>query len=607
MIARIVRAPAAFALAGALLSTCSGARTKAADAASCNANAAAPEMHTYLICSYVNFAVGEAPGLPFTARIEEVQRQIDSDGGLGTPLRAPNALGLIARDSEGRVLVRHWMTIPAAEGQQAGADPHVWTELICDPTKGTSTMLDSSGNLTIPQDQDKEHIDGFAAFHLMVSGRENLGAEIFEGLPAFRYRFPNNRHEHSVYEIVNSDELFLQLATIKPERYPDLVDDVHLTQIQREEPPETPFAWWTQSPTPVGRFAAEIPQRGGLLPLYTTIARTGTSSLFYDSTLDRLHGASSGAEHPSALRLDYKVEEDTVTITPTAFYGDFDRSRVFTSLKDLRQQTLPSHSGRLNDSVSFPELVQVGLKPLTLRIVTSHPDTPPPQTYSNAPSVEIGYAPVDRNGGVVVLHNLSSKAVTGFLARSFDKTGPRQGAGMGLGGSIAPGSWYRIHMGIGTTGGRCVNGTCVKDPPETAIVLQAALFNDGSYEGDAHLSAQFAAGEFGKQAQLARIKQEAEAIVAEEGVDDASKIERIRSAVQQLPDHPDKGVVAQFHAQFPTIPKDALTAAEIFLGPAMKSEMQAMDHMIQANETNFLKSRSKVTLARWWAGMTKDH
>jgi hypothetical protein len=557
MIARIVRAPAAFALAGALLSTCSGARTKAADAASYNANAAAPEMHTYFICSYLNFVVGEAPGLPFTARIEEVQRQIDSDGGLGTPLSAPSALGLIARDSEGRVLVRHWMTIPAAEGQQAGADPHVWTELICDPIKGTSTMLDSSGTITpvIPhqdQDQDKEHIDGSAAFHPMVSGRENLGAEIFEGLPAFRYRFPNNRHEHSVYEEVNSDELFLQLATIEPERYPDLVDDVHLTQIQREEPPETPFAWWTQSPTP---------------------------------------------EQPSALRLDYKVEEDTVTITPTAFYGDFDRSRLPTSLKDLRQQTLPSHSGRLNDSVSFPELVQVGLKPLKLRIVTSHSDTPPPQTYSNAPSVEIGYAPVDRNGGVVVLHNLSSKAVTGFVASSFDKTGSRQGT---EGRSIAPGSWYRIHMGIGTSGGR----------PETAIVLQAALFNDGSYEGDAHLSAQIAAGEFGKQAQLARINQEAEQIVAEEGVDDASKIERIRSAVQQLPDHPDKGVVAQFHAQFPTIPKDALTAAEIFLGNAMKGEMQVMDFNLQANEPNFLKSMSKGTFARswadWWAAVTKD-
>ena len=601
MIARIVRAPAAFALAGALLSTCSGARTKAADARSYNANAAAPERHAYLICSYLNFAAGEAPGLPFTARIEEVKRQINSDGGLGTPLSAPNALGLIARDSEGRVLVRHWLTIPAAEGQQAGADPHVWTELICDPTKGTSTTLDSSGTLSpvIPhQDQDKEHIDGFAAFHPMVSGRENLGAEIFEGLPAFRYRFPNNRHEHSVYEKVNSDEFFLQLATIEPERYPDLVDDVHLTQIQREEPPETPFAWWTQAPTPVGSFAAEIPRQGGLPPLYTTIARTGTSSLFHDSTLDRLQGASAGAEQPSALRLDYKGDEDTVTITPTAFYGDFDRSHLPTSLKDLRQQTLPSHSGRLNDSVSFPELVQVGLKPLKLRIVTSHLDTPPPKTYSNAPSVEIGYAPVDRNGGVVVLHNLSSKAVTGFAASSFfDNTGSSLGT---EGRSIAPGSWYRIHVGIGPLGGR----------PEKSIVLRAALFNDGSYEGDAHLSAQIAAGEFGKQAQLARIKQAAEPIVAEQGVDDASKIERIRSAVQRLPDHPDKGVVAQFHAQFPAIPKDQLTAAEIFLGNAMKGEMQVMDLNLQANETNILKRRSKVTFARsWadlWAAVTKD-
>ncbi len=48
-----------------------------------------------------------------------------------------------------------------------------------------------------------------AWWHNVVDGRNNLGPETFEGLPAYRYRLTRTRDERSVHDIVNSDQLFL--------------------------------------------------------------------------------------------------------------------------------------------------------------------------------------------------------------------------------------------------------------------------------------------------------------------------------------------------------------------------------------------------------------
>jgi hypothetical protein len=368
-----------------------------------------------------------------------------------------------------------------------------------------------------------------------------------------------------------------------------------------------------QPPTDHGRFAVEIRSTDGLGPSNVTIPDASnyvTSSLFYGSSLHRITNAPAGTDQPSALRLEYKVEGDTVFITATVFYGDFDLQNTPSSLEKLRRQTLATHSGKLNDSVVFPELEQVGLEPVTLRIVTAQSESPyRPLTRSDAPSVQMEYAPFDRTFGTVTLHNLSSKAVNAFRVGSSDETGSGDGMEEDKGGLpmlIAPESSYQIRMGVPHSG-RPVKGTFVEDPQPQYVILQSVLFADGSYEGEAQFAAEMAAREFGAKVQRLRINRVAEPILADGSLNDESKIDRIRAAIQQLSTSPDAETVAQFHAQYPAFPEDALTKAESYLGRAMKSENESMDHLIQENEPMFQQNRQRLTLARWWTAITEDH
>jgi len=363
-----------------------------------------------------------------------------------------------------------------------------------------------------------------------------------------------------------------------------------------------------------GRFAVEIRNADGQgPPNYVTIPDASnytTSTLFYGSSLRRLTNAPTGIDQPSALRLEYKVEGDTVLITATAFYGDFDQQNTPVSLEKLRRQTLATHSGKLNDSVVFPEMEQVGLEPVTLRIVTAQSESPyRPLTRSDAPSVQMEYAPLDRTFGTLTLHNSSSKAVNAFRVSSSEETGSRDAMEEDKGGLpvlIAPDSSYQARIGVPHSG-KPVNGTFVEDPQPQYLILQSVLFADGSYEGEARFAAEMAAREFGAKVQRLRIKRSAEPILADDSLDDESKIDRIRAAIQQLSTDPDVETVAQFHAQYPAFPEDALTKAEGHLGRAMKSENVSMDHLIQENEPIFKQNRQRLTLARWWTAIAEGH
>ena len=128
---------------------------------------------------------------------------------------------------------------------------------------------------------------------------------------------------------------------------------------------------WTQTAAPQPKFAVEI-SRGKELPPIDGIVYGGVSSstLLYDKSLDRLPNVDSSVPRPSALRLDFKAADDAVSITATAFYGAIDEQTTPVSLEKLPSKLVGTYSGKLNNSVTLSGLEEVGLEPLTVRIVT---------------------------------------------------------------------------------------------------------------------------------------------------------------------------------------------------------------------------------------------
>jgi hypothetical protein len=207
--------------------------------------------------------VGEVPDLPFTARLVHRTWKLAPDGTRTATEPVDNSVALVARDSSGRVVTRKHgpATNRAAVWNSKQGD---WSETICDPVAGTETDLlfhDLASATKDPSDDNIEEtfveaegkaLEGprrpddhttitFQYWHNHVKGRENFPKEMFEGLPAYRYRNTQTREVNSGHDVVNSDELFVQLAFTKWLRYPDLEKETRLTEIHRGEPMATLF------------------------------------------------------------------------------------------------------------------------------------------------------------------------------------------------------------------------------------------------------------------------------------------------------------------------------------------------------------------------------
>lgn len=366
-----------------------------------------------------------------------------------------------------------------------------------------------------------------------------------------------------------------------------------------------------QTPAPQARFAVEILGES-LYPLYATIpaatSQNSCSTFNYQGRLRRVTNANAGIEQPSGLQIEVCVQGDTFLITPIVFYGEVNQPLWFTSLQKLRRQALAAHAGKLNESVVFPEMEEVGLEPITIRIVTNEPRSPyRPVTRSEVSSVLIDYTPVDRREGMITLRNLSGKAVDAFRIGRFQEEGSREESGIGsyksngFSSVIAPGASHQMHIGIPRSG-RMVNGVFVEAPKPQYMVLQSVLFADGSYEGDEQMAAKMAAKVFGAQAQLVRIERVVEPILAEKGPDDLAKIERIHAAIQQLSTQAGPETIAQFHTQYANFPAAMLLNAESNIGSAMKEENESMDGQFEENEPFYKRHpHASFTLAQWWA------
>jgi hypothetical protein len=252
-------------------------------------------------------------------------------------------------------------------------------------------------------------------------------------------------------------------------------------------------------------------------------------------------------------------------------------------------------------------MAQVGLEPLTLRIVTAQPEVSyHPSMRSDVPSIQFDYAPVDREGGRLTLRNLSNKAVDAFKIGRFQEVGSPEQSSLeeyksnGWPTVIAPGASHQMHIDTEHSGKR-VNGTFIEYPQPQYMVLQSVVFADGSYDGDPQSAAELAARVFGAQVQLQRIERLAEPILADDSIDDEAKIEHIRTAIQQLTTQAGPETIAQFHTQYASLPEDNLTQAERKVGVAMKTESDSMGQWIQEEEPRFLQHHSRRTLAQWWA------
>ena len=201
---------------------------------------------------------------------------------------------------------------------------------------------------------------------------------------------------------------------------------------------------------------------------------------------------------------------------------------------------------------------QLGLQPWTIKIVNAqlpNPGTLP--TVNEVPSIQPEILGVDRNGYRIALRNLSSQPVSAFLVEeSFDHNSNFQ-EGNDRGVLIAPHASHEFRLFCDTSTSASLSGIAPKPAP-CAFILKAALFADGSYEGDPSAAATLAARSIAAQFSSRRVHELIDNILSDAALDDASKLTRLRSELPRLSEEPDPAILEQIQRRFPGLPAAGL-------------------------------------------------
>lgn len=241
------------------------------------------------------------------------------------------------------------------------------------------------------------------------------------------------------------------------------------------------------------KFAVELQRGEDSQPTYSLVPRepaVGQSASFLGqiiAPLSRENAAAGEQKKPCVLGLDYREEGNRVSIVASLYFEACDMRDLGLLEHNQHGQLVGKYSAGLNETVVLEEMKQFGLEPYTIKIVNAQvPNPVGPPTLSKVPSLQLEMVGEDRSAYKLVIHNLSPQAVTGYVVeRSFE--GGRNTI-MGYGGGttlIAPGADDKLQLSSESVSCAPPEGSAASEPVPCPIILEGAIFADGSYSGDA--------------------------------------------------------------------------------------------------------------------------
>jgi len=247
---------------------------------------------------------------------------------------------------------------------------------------------------------------------------------------------------------------------------------------------------------------------------------------------------------------------------------------------DGHKHLLGSWSARLNESIELKELRKIGYQPISFKIVKFVPPPPAhPALVSKAPSIQIAIASDDNTasdprafGGpdtqscAVVLHNVSSRGVVAYVLS--DSGDPKAGIAMSRESRGAPGRPVIASQGdsrkefftFGRAGRMTPQGLVRLPAPPQQIIVAAAIFTDGSYEGDENVAAGLQAEQIGTLIVNRLMKPVIDPIIQDQSMNDEARTARVKDEIFHISSQPDRATTRSIQLQFPDLPTKDVVA-----------------------------------------------
>lgn len=277
----------------------------------------------------------------------------------------------------------------------------------------------------------------------------------------------------------------------------------------------------------------------------------------------------AGAAPLTAVKIDTDYEGDAVRINLSVVFDDSYPADAPGPKYGRKVQAVASYLAREGESVTLGELARFGAEPVTLRVVQERPrpaGEPPP--LASTPLVinklkalqVVGFhrdasAPAGSNVFKLRLHNVSEKGVAALSFRNVDDSGG--GTEMSLSHParplVAAGDVQEMPFNFTVHRHQTPQGETHDAERQRTLLVAAAVFDDGTYEGEAEMAARIIARRRGDDAQRGRILALLRAALDAPMPDAQATLAKLKSELSSLRIDADPAAVAELLAQFPTL------------------------------------------------------
>lgn len=255
------------------------------------------------------------------------------------------------------------------------------------------------------------------------------------------------------------------------------------------------------------RLALEVTFYPGRKPAYETVPGPDSKpSGAWFGLFGRIASwqAPAGAQPIEAVRVISRVEGDAVRVTVSTLSG----SKALEN-----EQRVGSYLIRETEKISIDDLKRFGIEPFQIKLVRVNPSIPPvpPVILRGVESVVVINSMAKETtlpSYRIILRNQSNKNIVGLGVdvvaggRVEITSKPRGVDGHPL---IAAGKEYWLTVAAPNRAQPTVGGYVPTSPSDQQIQIKAAVFDDGTYEGDAETAAAVRGYRAGEQMVLPRL------------------------------------------------------------------------------------------------------
>jgi len=366
-------------------------------------------------------------------------------------------------------------------------------------------------------------------------------------------------------------------------------------------------AFAQQDVSPPTRLALEVTYYPGRNPAYLTVPGPDSkpSGAWY-ALFARIASwqPPAGAQQIEAVRVISRVEGDAVSVTVSTLSG----SKALEN-----EQRVGTYVIRETEKISIDDLKRFGIEPFQIKLVRVNPNIPPvpPVVLKHVESVVVinsmakettlpSYRIILRNQSNKNIVGLGVDVVAGGKVQITSK--PRGIDGQPL---IAAGKEYWLTVAAPNRAQPTADGYAPTSPSDQQIQIKAAVFDDGTYEGDAETAAAVRGYRAGEKMMLPRLIPLLESALNSSNTDVIEALRNLESQVSLVSSDADPQMVQALTAEFPRASdarRSEIKATMEVTATTIKSTLIKEIHTLENEGAQSLN----VDLYRTWLTKTRE-